>query len=117
MNMLTGKVDDGIFTSGAFRLRLGSAISTKAVQLGVRPESVSIVNDNSGEGIINGTLSLIEPLGSVTNYYIEADGNTFIASMKGFASPDGYKLGDPMHLKIHPTDVHLFDSGTGMRLN
>lgn len=117
MNMITGTVNGEVFTSGAFRLPLYIASGAKSVRLGVRPECVSIVNDNSGEGIINGTLSLIEPLGSVTNYYIESSGNTFIASMKGFASPDGYKLGDSMHLKIRTSDVHLFDSESGMRLN
>lgn len=117
MNMITGTLEGGVFISGEFRLPLDSTISHATAQLGVRPESVSIVTDDSGEGIISGTLSLIEPLGSVTNYYIESNGNTFIASMKGFASHDGYKLGDPMNLKIKPTDVHLFDSQSGMRLN
>lgn len=117
MNMLTGIVDNGMFTSGAFRLQLQSSTIGESVRLGVRPESVTIVNDVIGEGLITGTLSLIEPLGSVTNYYIESDGNTFIASIKGFATPNGHKLGDTLHLKIQPADIHLFDSGSGMRLN
>ena len=117
MNMIAGTLEGGIFTTGEFHLPLDSTISHRTAQLGVRPESISIVPDHSGEGIISGTLSLIEPLGSVTNYYIETDSSTFIASIKGFAPSDGYKLGDPIHLKIHPTDIHLFDSKSGMRLN
>jgi multiple sugar transport system ATP-binding protein len=117
MNMMVGTLEGGVFTSGEFRLPLHSTISHRTAQLGVRPESVSIVTDDLGEGMISGTLSLIEPLGSVTNYYIETGDATFIASINGFVSTDGHKLGDPIHLKIHTADIHLFDSVSGMRLN
>jgi len=66
---------------------------------------------------------LIEPIGSVTHYYLDcsdAFGGTFVASVGQPQSADlGHerlKLGDDVAFGIPGSAVHLFDRETGKRI-
>jgi ABC-type sugar transport system ATPase subunit len=125
MNLLNGSVEGNFFVSNGFQLRVEREISAlkKDVILGIRSEAISVAqrwhSANPSEGELIGKLTLVEPLGSVTNYYIEATlpGNLmFIASVKGFASQSEMGVGDECTLTIPASEVHFFDVVTGSRI-
>jgi multiple sugar transport system ATP-binding protein len=126
-------------------LSLGRDIPEGNVMLGVRPEAVAIsrpghrpTESAHGTEFVKGKLVLIEPIGSVTHYYIEhpdAVGGTLVASVShsgtsdrpGSTSkpgssiaasldPGSFSIGDTASFYLNPVDVHLFDRETGSRL-
>jgi multiple sugar transport system ATP-binding protein len=141
MNILPGGIvqegSDTFFvnTTGTlpFRLQLSTPIASGNVHLGVRPESVRIAPKESAHGtdFVEGKLVLIEPIGSVTHYYIErsdAIGGTLVASVShsdsrpttaanaSVSSAPIYALGDTVAFYLKPEAIHLFDRETGKRL-
>jgi ABC-type sugar transport system ATPase subunit len=117
MNMISGSVENGSFAAKNMSLLLRSTILSGNVQLGIRPESVGITSETSGDGVLSGKLTLVEPLGSVTNYYAQTDLGIIIASVKGFDTAEVASLGSQISLKIQASDAHFFDGATGQRMN
>ncbi len=125
MNILPGGIvnegDSSFFiaseSSGVLKIKLPKKQEERNVYLGIRPESTStkIVPDSSDS--ITGKLILIEPVGSVTHYYIEREdafGGTFVASVPhAGTSPEGVQLGDSITLYIPDRAIYLFDRETG----
>jgi multiple sugar transport system ATP-binding protein len=125
MNILNGTTEGNLFTTNGFRLTLGTQISTvkKDVILGIRAEAITVaqrrLSASTSEGEISGKLILIEPLGSVTNYYLESTlpgTPTIVASVKGFASQSEIGVGDECTFTIAQREAHFFDAITGIRL-
>ena len=121
MNMIAGSIDsDKVFVSGEFRIAIPQylGMEKKDVVLGIRPESFSVGLTGSGHQVISGELVLVEPLGTMTNYYLSSplsSTGSLVASVKGFDSIQNSNVGMKLSFEIEASDIHLFDSATGLR--
>ena len=78
-----------------------------AVTLGIRPEHVVVA-----PGGLLLTVDLVEPLGSETLVHGRlADGTPMLVKQAG-AKP----VGETLQITLPPADLHVFDAGTGVRL-
>jgi multiple sugar transport system ATP-binding protein len=132
MNMLPGRIvnESGVSyfinSDGETELKiaLNGQYQNRNVHLGVRPESVELIlgENFSHSTCVRGKLILIEPIGSVTHYYIDkgdAFGGTYVASVsqpQSVGEHSRLKLGDAVTFGIPPGAVHLFDRETGKRI-
>ena len=126
MNMATGElVSDGgrlQFRSLAWKLYLPDAIrsaislsgASASVQLGVRPEDVSVSETGTSNGdVVRGTVDLVEHLGSDAYASIKVDSEIILARV----SPDvQLREGQNVSLVFNMAKLHLFDLGTGESL-
>lgn len=80
----------------------------RAVEFGVRPEHVRV-----GENGIEGRVQILQPIGPATHVKIDTAAGAFIASVPGFLR---VKPGDAVNIEIQPSDLHVFDKETGLRL-
>jgi multiple sugar transport system ATP-binding protein len=116
MNFLKGKVK----TNGAatfegpngVKLPLKSAPANSDGQpavYGIRPEHFVIADDGAEAEIV-----VVEPTGSETQVFAKLGGEQVVAV---FRERYLFNPGDKVRLKPDPTLVHLFEEGTGKRLN
>ena len=116
MNFLSGTVADdrkSVLTGNGVRLPLGpeaSASSGTAVTYGIRPEHLAIAAGNEG---IPMTVTNIEPTGSETFVQGTVGGQKFSAQLRERLF---IKTGEVLNLALAPTNSHIFDAATGMRL-
>jgi multiple sugar transport system ATP-binding protein len=130
MNLLSG----GIVSEGGtsyfvinegdrtVRVELPVNLAPQNVQLGIRPEQTKVEAAASGTATVTGKLILIEPIGSVTHYYIDwpaAIGGTLVASVPQThdAKLQNLKLGDTVSFEFPASALHLFDRESGKRIN
>jgi multiple sugar transport system ATP-binding protein len=104
------------------RVQLPTNLPPQNVQLGIRPEQTKVESGSSGTATLTGKLILIEPIGSVTHYYIDwpgAVGGTLVASVTQThdAALQNLKLGDSVSFTFPSTALHLFDRESGKRIN
>src|SRR5215470_11097612 len=81
----------------------------KPVVYGVRPEHFTIADDGAEAEIV-----VVEPTGSETQVFAKLGGEQVVAV---FRERHQFNPGDKVRLKPDPSLVHLFDEGTGKRLN
>lgn len=86
----------------------GSFIAGRKVEFGVRPEHVRL-----GDTGIEGRVQILQPIGPATHVTIDTAAGAFIASVPGFLR---VKPGDAVNIEIQPSDLHVFDKETGLRL-
>jgi ABC-type sugar transport system ATPase subunit len=80
------------------------------ISIGVRPEQVTI---GAGELTVEGTITLVEYLGSEVFLYVRiASGDTLLVQAPGQSQ---YKIHDPITLGINSKEAHYFN-GEGLRL-
>ncbi|PXA88366.1 ABC transporter ATP-binding protein [Nostoc sp. 3335mG] len=80
------------------------------ISLGVRPEQVKI---GAGELTVEGTITLVEYLGSEVFLYVRvASGDTLLVQAPGQSQ---YKINDPITLGINSREAHYFN-GEGLRV-
>ena len=87
--------------------------------LGLRPDDLMVT---TGDSVLEGTVSVIEPLGSETLVYVSLDGTTeesaensdIIAKAPGKLPPIA---GDQVRLGIDVENMHLFDTESGLVLD
>jgi multiple sugar transport system ATP-binding protein len=111
MNLLTGSLVDGTFHAdpGNVSVRVPDALVSDAtadpLTLGIRPESVQIV-DSPGEYTFEATVDVIELMGNVQIVHISLDGIEFLAEV----GPDiDLSNGDPLLVRLPPEKIDLFD--------
>ena len=103
---------------GAVRLAVGQVVpfvdgrrtgaDGQAVTLGIRPEHLQPGPDGIPVGV-----DLVEPLGSETLVHGRmADGTPLLCKLQG-AAP----VPDTLHLVLDPAALHLFDTGSGLRMD
>lgn len=90
-----------------FRQRCGEIV------LGIRPEDLS--TSPSDEAWFSGELMVAERLGSQTYGYIEAGHDRMITVE--FPRDSQLTVGETVHVRGNPANVHVFDKSTGKRLN
>jgi ABC-type sugar transport system ATPase subunit len=127
MNVLPGGIIDesgaSYFVSDTLKIKLNGHFETGNVHLGIRPEAMALEPGYQGMDSVQGKLILIEPIGSVTHYYIEREdafGGTFVASVPhGPATLTGatLSLGDSVTFRIPSGSIHLFDRESGKRMD
>ncbi|MET0437118.1 MAG: sn-glycerol-3-phosphate ABC transporter ATP-binding protein UgpC [Devosia sp.] len=102
-----GKVD----VAGLGTLPLPSEKQAEGkISIGVRPEQVTI---GAGELTIEGTITLVEYLGSEVFLYVRvASGDTLLVQAPGQSQ---YKIHDPITLGIDSKEAHYFN-GEGLRV-
>ena len=77
--------------------------------LGVRPDDL-IVADRPGAGLVlDGRVSVVEPLGPESLVYVDVAGRELIAKSPGRQPP---AVGNPVRITAALEEIHLFDSET-----
>jgi ABC-type sugar transport system ATPase subunit len=112
MNLVPGAADPRrkrVAICGSLRIRAPLAVPDH-VQVGVRPEHVSLGDPGQGSGAA--LVRMVEPLGSETLVHLDAAGATLVAKIPGIAA---LKPGDRVGVRVEPHHVHLFDT-TGARV-
>jgi multiple sugar transport system ATP-binding protein len=117
MNLLPGRVGaDGIEVAGAtLPARRDLALPPDAdgrVTIGVRPEGLSLAGPGE-TGALTATVEFVEELGSDGYVYAALPtGDRIVVRNHGRMHPD---IGSPVHLRVVPEHVHVFDAESGAR--
>ncbi len=110
MNMIGADIaETGIRMENGAEIPIGNknlAPGSK-VTLGVRPDDLTI---GDGVRILEGEVTVIEPLGSETLIYVTQNGSEVIAKASGRRPPG---IGETVTLTADPDSLHLFDRQTG----
>jgi ABC-type sugar transport system ATPase subunit len=113
MNMLPARVDGArveIPDFGGLPLD-GPPVAAGNISVGVRPEQIGV--GDTGDAIAEGTVTLVEYLGSGIFLYVRlASGQIVLVQAPGQAL---HKIGDVVRLSIAARNAHYFDEG-GLRL-
>jgi len=115
MNLLAGQGSDTgirLWNGTEIRAAIGADAPAKgrAVVVGVRPEDLHVVETG---GVLSGSVSVAEPLGSETLVYVDVDGTEIIASASGRTPPEA---GDRIRLDLDIDNLHVFDAASGQSL-
>ncbi|WP_424966213.1 ABC transporter ATP-binding protein [Dinoroseobacter sp. S375] len=111
MNMLPGQVADGAVRLASGRdIALPRATAGGDVLVGVRPDD--LIADH-GVPLVEGRVSVREPLGSETLIYVETEAGEVVAKADGRTPPE---VGATVRLGAAPETLHLFDTATGAAL-
>lgn len=78
------------------------------VHIGVRPDDLMV--SETENGILSGTVTVQEPLGSETLVYVDTEVGEVIAKADGRKPPE---LGSVVSLSASPETLHVFDAETG----
>jgi multiple sugar transport system ATP-binding protein len=81
------------------------------VQLGVRPDDLMI---GGACTLMEGKITLREPLGSETLIYVETEQGELIAKADGRYPP---AVGERIQLGVDPENLYLFDAENGKALS
>jgi len=112
MNIMDGSVTDGQIMLGAAALPISAAQLAEGtmVKIGIRPDDLVI---GSADPLLQGTVSLREPLGPETLLYLQSDMGEIILRAPGVNPPE---VGDVIALGASVGNIHLFDAETGEAL-
>ena len=113
MNFLPVKLEHGRIDLLNGKTTGSSGDWSGQAELGIRPEKITVTSEPSG-GLIEGAVSLIEPLGADTLLTVERPDMKVIVRVVG-DSP--LALGAQVGLRWHEDDQHLFDSSTGQSMS
>ena len=82
-----------------------------SLTVGIRPEHVRLTR--GGEGLAEGTITLVEPVGAMTYVDIELGASTIKASTD---PADDFQDGESVMVDFHRHRMHFFDPDSGDRL-
>lgn len=85
--------------------------SSGTVRIGLRPNECSMQRVVEDEA--NGTVLVVEPLGSHTDIIADVDGSQFVVRMPGFVD---LRVGEPVRIHTDGATRHLFDVETQARI-
>ncbi len=111
MNMLPAVLDgEGLVLWNGDRvaLKLASSGDPHELTMGIRPEDLIPVDQT--QSMLEGTITVVEPLGSTTLLYVDVGGHEVIASGSGREAPSP---GTHVHLGTNAMSLHLFDRQSG----
>lgn len=113
--------DDATIDGDGFRLvvpagslRLTGGADTRDVQVGIRSEDVFVHWSAAPTGATPARVALVEPLGSDTFLELDLGSHSLTARVEAARRPN---VGDTVRVTFRPEAVHLFEAGSGTRLN
>ena len=117
MNFVDGEITAGDgstnFKSGQWRIEMpGGHLTSEGnrnVRIGIRPEDLSIAADGTPA-----TVKVVELTGPEAIVLFDVHGNTIVARI---TAEESLRPGDKVNLRSRPDRIHVFDAGTGERLN
>jgi len=117
MNLVAGRVQAGIFTSGGFRLALAGVDQGPAL-VGVRPHDVALRPQGTGTPApghqeLPARVGFVEALGTQTVAECELEGTRLLASAEG---PQPWRTGQSVTVGIPSVALHVFDAASGRRM-
>jgi multiple sugar transport system ATP-binding protein len=122
MNLVTAKLTEAGAELGGVTLPLSREITAAAdgdtVTVGFRPESLEPTTDEAGS--IAMKVELVEELGSDAFCYgklvnaLDEGKSNVVARVNPRATPS---MGDTLHLRIRPDELHVFSATSGARLS
>ncbi|GAA2183747.1 sn-glycerol-3-phosphate ABC transporter ATP-binding protein UgpC [Brooklawnia cerclae] len=89
-----------------------SVRSDQPVRIGLRPSECGVRPAGSDDA--DGTVVVVEPLGSHTDVIVDIAGYHFVVRVTGFAD---LQVGQPVRVVTAGAVRHVFDATTGLRLN
>ncbi len=111
MNLLEASSADGVLSAGPFRLPSPGTELPSRVMVGVRPEDVRVVEDESAARL---EVVIAEPLGAETHLLLRAGDLELRARTPGF---DPRPPGSTVHVSLQGARLHVFAPGeAGERL-
>jgi multiple sugar transport system ATP-binding protein len=117
MGFIAGTIEKGdggpkLRTKGGILMPGGqsSAVSGQDVEIGIRPEHYHLADAGSGFPF---HVSVVEPTGAETHLFGTIDGTEVRVVFRQRIAPDP---GATLYLAVDPTDVHVFDPRSGLRL-
>jgi multiple sugar transport system ATP-binding protein len=120
MNLASARLTEGGATLGGVTVPLSretmAAAGGEDITLGFRPESLEPADD----GGLAVKVDLVEELGSDAYVYGKiaaegtAEGTNVVARVDPRHTP---AMGDTLHLRIRPDELHVFSTATGLRLD
>jgi multiple sugar transport system ATP-binding protein len=115
MNLLPAHVDGDVLVAGRFRLPKPRGVLPARLEVGVRPEHVSLVEGSEPEsGGEPGEILAVEPLGAETHVLVKVGDLELRAQSRGF---DTRRPGDAVRVKLDVAHVLVFDAdGEGERV-
>ncbi len=113
MNMLAGRVvENGVELEAGPLIGIKPQGGNGQVTVGMRPGELRPVAD-AEEGLLEGEVSVVEPLGAETLIYVDIGGTEVIATVSGRSVPGP---GDRVRLNIAVEEIHVFDQTSGKAL-
>jgi multiple sugar transport system ATP-binding protein len=119
MNLIEAKADNGAAKIGGYAVPVDAAAAGKMrgnITVGVRPEAWRLVGAEDGGLPIS--VTVVEELGSDSYVYgscdVEGTPSTVIVRV---GAKDKVSKGDLIHVTTDPSDVHVFDTESGLRLS
>ncbi len=110
MNMIEGEIADDGFRAGGVTLPLLPGIAARGRAIcGIRPEHLVLAKDG-----LPATVKLVEPMGSETQVTMALGDQTIIGVFRERLSAHP---GETINVHPAPDLIHLFDAGTGQRIN
>jgi len=127
MNILPAGVDGGALYAGPFRLPLpdtlraadcrsgGSALAGRRLELGVRPEHVTVASevDAATREDVLAEVEVVEVAGNETYLHLAAGAHRLVARVAADVRP---AVGSKVPVGVAAGRMHLFDAGTGRTL-
>ena len=115
MNLLPARVEEGAIVAGLFRLPKPQGTLPARLEVGVRPEHVSLAElADAGSGGEAGEILAVEPLGAETHVLVRVGDQELRAQSRGF---DSHRRGDPIRVKLDAAHALVFDAdGEGARV-
>ena len=111
MNFLAGELVNGQFVAGAGSFGTSSRASRNAAVAGIRPEDCRVTASN--EGKIVGEVYAIELIGDHT--LVTCRCGTEMVTVKADKECD-HRIGQAIGVSFQPKAIHLFDRGSGERV-
>jgi ABC-type sugar transport system ATPase subunit len=108
MNFLPARVEGDTLVAGSLRLPAPEGVNARPVEIGIRPDRVRF-----GSGGSVAEVRLVEPAGSEAFVHLRVHGADVVARVPSTERP---RVGETVHVAIHPRDVHVFDGESGERL-
>jgi multiple sugar transport system ATP-binding protein len=115
MNLLPARVEGDSIVAGPFRLPKPEGALPAHLEVGIRPEHVSLVEvADAAEGGEAGEILAVEPLGAETHVLVKVGEQELRAQSRGF---DTHRRGDPIRVKLDEGHALVFDAdGEGERV-
>ncbi len=107
MNVLPAKADGAALALAGGAMPLGRAVPASVAHMGIRPEDIALVD--AGQGHLQGTVEVVERLGSDTFAYV-AVGQPEPITVRIVGNAAAIAIGQQLGLSFDPRKLHLFAS-------